>query len=234
MNFDFFKTIRKSDRTEALDALIKGSYPRRELFLVTALAAGIAGIGLIGDNIVLIIGSMIIAPLLMPLLGLGLGIAIRNGSVFWASSKTILIGTIVSVLFVIPIALTLDGDLLNVDGSFYQTIAPTLESTLVAVFAGIVSAFAVAKQSLSNSMSGVAISVALVPPLAGTGIAIANLNSEQILATAGQYFLNVSIIALFSAGVFSYLHFEDSLRDARKKFRQEQKEAEKEVKEADQ
>jgi len=232
MNFDFFNTIRKSDRTEALNTLIAGSYPRRELFLVTALAAGIAGIGLITDDLVLIIGSMIVAPLLLPQLALGLGLAIGDYKLIGTSLKTIMIGTIVSVLFVIPIGLLLENNKFLDFSSYYSTIKPTFASSFVAILAGIVSAFAISKKNLSSSMAGVAIAVALVPPLAAIGIAISRLDLDHFIQTSMQYSLNVVIIATFSSFVFRYLHFEESLRQAHKTFKNEEKEAKREAEES--
>lgn len=234
MNFDFFNTIRRSDRTEALNTLIAGSYPRRELFLVTALAAGIAGIGLITDNLILIIGSMIVAPLLLPLLALGLALAIDDGRLLFAAFKTISIATIVSVLFVIPIAIILDDASYQAYDSFYLGIKPTVASSIVAILAGVISAFAVSKKNLNSSMSGVAISVALMPPLAGIGIAIAHNNIGQIINTTGQYTANVILIAAFSALVFNYLHFSESLRQVSKALKNEERVAEKEKAETQQ
>jgi hypothetical protein len=132
VNFDFFNTIRKSDRTEALEKIIDGGYPRRSLFLVSALASGIAAIGLITDDVVLIIGSMIVAPLLLPLLSLGLGFALFDPRLTYESSKTVVFGALVSVLFVLPLAYLLGNIAYLEPGSYYLSIQPSLESSLVA------------------------------------------------------------------------------------------------------
>lgn len=229
MNFNFFNTIRKSDRTEALNLLISGSFPRRELFLVITLAAGIAAIGLIKDDLTLIIGSMIVAPLLMPLLGLGLGLGLGDFKLMYASFKTIVLATIFSIAFVIPLALMLESPPLHDLDSFYSRIEPSVTSSIVAILAGIISAFAISKHNLNSSMSGVAISVALVPPLAAIGIAIASGDKTQILRTAGQYTANILLIAVFSSFVFRYLRYGESLKQARKTLKSEEREAQKEV-----
>jgi len=232
MQFNFFDTIRKSDRTEAINNILEGSYPRRELFLITALSAVIAAVGLKTDNLVLVIGSMIIAPLLMPLLGSGLGIAMENRQIVATSIRTIAIATVASLLLVVPFALLVTGQSHTADDSFYNSIVPNFESAVVAVIAGIVSTFAVSKERLNESISGVAISVALVPPLAGLGIAISEVNQSLIITTGGQYLMNVALIIATSAAVFRYLDFDESLIEARKKLTQEAKTAKREASES--
>ena len=221
MNIHFFDTVRASEVTDALEKIIKGGFPRRELFLVTALASGIAGIGLLTDEVVLIIGSMIVAPLLLPLLSVGVGVAALDMKLTLNSLKGVVIGCSVSVLFVIPLALLLSSTDYQNNASYYATIRPSVESALVAGFAGVVSAFAVSKKELSDSMAGVAISVALIPPLAATGIALADLNMQSLLSTAGQFAMNVGLIILTSAIIFRYLDFDKSIATIRKNMRKE-------------
>lgn len=232
MNFEFFNTLRKSDRTEALNNLMSGSYPRRELFLVITLASGIAAIGLIKDDLTLIIGSMIVAPLLMPLLGLGLGIAIGDGKLILTSLRTVLVATVLCILFVIPFAMFVKDPALHHYNSFYSEIEPSMRSSIVAVLAGIISAFAISKQNLNSSMSGVAISVSLIPPLAAIGVAIAAWETDEVLRTAGQYALNVFLIAVFSAAVFAYLKYGESTKEAQRAYKKEERVAKKENAEA--
>jgi uncharacterized hydrophobic protein (TIGR00271 family) len=228
MKKNFFHTLKKSDVTEALEKIIDGGYPRRELFLVTSLASGIAAIGLLTDSTVLIIGSMIIAPLLMPLLSVGVGIASFDLKLIAKSLTSIAIGALASLIIVIPLSLVLGSKEYLVSGSYYLTISPTIESVIVAIFAGIVSAFAVSKKALSDSMSGVAISVALIPPLAATGIALSNLDWDRVLDTGTQFLMNVLIISITSAIVFKYLDFDTSISDIKKYQSKTEKEVKKE------
>jgi len=230
MNINFFDTVRKSEVTEALSKIIEGGYPRRELFLVTMLASGIATVGLIYDNVVLIIGSMIVAPLLLPLLSLGVGIAVFDFKIVRSSAQSILIGSVASILFVIPIALLLGGEFYRADDSYYSTIYPTVESSFVAIIAGIIAAFAISKEKLNDSMAGVAVAVALMPPLASIGIAISNLDGATMLDTGAQFLLNVALIALASAAVFRYLDFDQSITHIKKKVLKEKKAKKKEEK----
>ncbi len=136
-----------------------------------ALAACIATLGLIADSAPAIIGAMIIASLMAPIMSLAFGIVLFERPLIVRSILTVIAGVILVVGFayvsILIIGLRITGpEILN-------RTAPTLLDLGIAVAAGAAAAFAYTRRSIINSIAGVAIAGALVPPLAVTGIGLA-------------------------------------------------------------
>ena len=134
--------------------MYSNAIPSHGFFLMLGLSAIIATLGLIANSAPAIIGAMIIAPLMAPIVSIAYGIA----------------GTLV----VVGIAYAGVGVFgLRIAGS--EILARTSPSFLdlgVALAAGCAGAFAQTRPSIANSIAGVAVAVALVPPLAVTGVGL--------------------------------------------------------------
>jgi uncharacterized hydrophobic protein (TIGR00271 family) len=151
--------------------LQNASTPSFGYFFMLALSACIATMGLISDNAPAIIGAMIIAPLMAPIMSLSFGIVITDRVLIFRSVLSIVIGILLVVGFAY-VSTELIG--LRVTGSeILNRTSPTLLDLIIAVAAGAAAAFAYTRKSILNSIAGVAIAVALVPPLAVTGIGLA-------------------------------------------------------------
>jgi uncharacterized hydrophobic protein (TIGR00271 family) len=145
--------------------------PSYGFFLMLAFAAAIAVLGLLGNSAPAIIGAMIIAPLMVPIMSLSYGMVILDRPLILKSAITITIGTIVVVAIAFA-SVFLFG--MRVMGSeILDRTAPTLLDLGVALAAGGAAAFVHTRSSIANSIAGVAIAVALVPPLAVAGIGLA-------------------------------------------------------------
>jgi len=199
--------IKKSERTDAVDVLIEDSYPRKEFFLVSTLSTGIATIGLLTDSMPLLIGSMIIAPLLYPIMGAGMAIAVRSSKLFIKSIGTSMFATLFALIFAMALTQLFKTDLtLNHDALIFR-MWPSTAMGVVALFSGFVSSLAITKPTLNTSLSGVAVSVSLIPPVAATGIGIV-INDWQVAQGAAQLFLLNLVTIMFAATlIFSYLDF---------------------------
>ena len=144
--------------------------PSLGFFLMLALSGIIAMLGLIANSAPAIIGAMIIAPLMAPIVSVAFGIACADKHLIFLSAMTIIAGTLV-VIGIAYVGVEAVG--LRVAGS--EILARTSPSILdlgVALAAGCAGAFAQTRPSIANSIAGVAIAVALVPPLAVTGIGL--------------------------------------------------------------
>ena len=144
--------------------------PSLGFFLMLGLSAIIATLGLIADSAPAIIGAMIIAPLMAPIVSVAYGIACMDWRQIILSITTIIAGTLV-VIAIAYVGVEAVG--LRIAGP--EILARTSPSFLdlgVALAAGCAGAFAQTRPSIANSIAGVAIAVALVPPLAVTGIGL--------------------------------------------------------------
>jgi len=140
-------------------------------FFMLALASGIATSGLLADSVPAIIGAMIIAPLMAPIMSLAFGVVIFDRQMILRSVLLVVSGVVVVV--VVSYAST-DLFGLRIAGTeILNRTSPTLIDLGVAMLAGGAAAFAFTRRSIMNSIAGVAIAVALVPPLAVVGIGLA-------------------------------------------------------------
>lgn len=141
-------------------------------WIVLLLAGAIALLGLALNSAAVVIGAMLIAPLLAPVLGVALGLAIGDGRLAVQTAVAVLGST----LAVIAIA-ALTTVLLPYHEMTPEILARTKPTTLdlaIAVFSGIAGAIVRVSRGgrLASALPGVAVSVALVPPLAVTGFGI--------------------------------------------------------------
>ena len=179
--------------------------PAKQLawWVMLVLSVAIATFAVLQDSTAVVIGAMLVAPLMTPILGLSA--ALVNG---WRrrtgrSLLQVALGVVASV--VIAYALS---SWLPVVGSFatnsqiISRVSPTFLDMLIAVAAGAAGAFATVDRRVSQSIAGVAIAVALVPPLSVVGV---SLGAGRFADAAGAGLLfatNFVAIVLSSAVVF--------------------------------
>jgi uncharacterized hydrophobic protein (TIGR00271 family) len=169
------------------------SIPSLSFFVLLAVASAIATFGLLANSAPAIIGAMIIAPLMSPIMGLSYGVAQASWSQIARSAITVFLG----VVLVITIAFfgTRFVEIKVAGTEMLSRAFPSLLDLGVAMAAGAAGAFALSRESIRNSIAGVAISVSLVPPLAVAGIGLAL--GRKATADVGLSFRDVG---LFSGG----------------------------------
>jgi len=149
----------------------QASLPYFGFYFMLALATVIATFGLLANSAATIIGAMIIAPLMYPIMSLSFGMVLAQRQLIVRSLITLLTG----VVLVVGIAFGSTELLgLRVAGSeILNRTRPSLLDLGVAFAAGGAGAFAYTRRSVFSAVAGVAIAVALVPPLAVVGIGLA-------------------------------------------------------------
>jgi len=126
--------------------------------------------GLYANSAPVIIGAMILAPLMSPIVSLAMGLARTEVGLIRTSMKTLGIGIAWGLACGIILAWAMPLDLPT--DEMRARMSPTLLDLLVAVISGIAGAYASAKEEVAKSLAGVAIAVALVPPLSVAGIGL--------------------------------------------------------------
>ena len=145
--------------------------PSNSFFLLLSMSTIIATCGLIANSAPAIIGAMIIAPLMAPIISLAYGIACVDRRLALLSAITIAAG-VVATIAISYAGVAIVGS--RIAGSeILARASPSLLDLGVALAAGCAGAFAQVRPSIASSVAGVAIAVALVPPLAVTGIGLA-------------------------------------------------------------
>ena len=164
-------------RTELYEERIASSKPSLGFFILLISSAVIATLGLISNSTAVVIGAMIVAPLMDPILSLAFGLAVSDGKLIRRSAVTVGFG----VLAVIGTASLLSWGLgiSHVQSEITGRTSPNLIDLGIAIAAAVAGSFSMTRKHLSNSIAGVAIAVALVPPLCVSGIGI-TLGSEMV------------------------------------------------------
>ncbi len=177
----------------------------RDFFTMIALSTAIATLGLMLNAPAVIIGAMLIAPLMGAIIAMGLGVVQGDAKLLSLGAKTTLAGVGVTVLVSFFLELIIPFDALTPE--MIARSAPNLLDLGVALAAGAAGAYALARKKVSSSLPGVAIAVALIPPLATTGMALA-LGAWRVALGAGLLFLTnlVGIVAM-SSWVFLSMDF---------------------------
>ena len=144
--------------------------PSLEFVVLLITSSVLATLGLISNSPAVVIGAMIVAPLMDPILSLAFGIAIGHRELILKATALIALGVGLVIATSASLTQALSVDFL--DEQILSRTSPNLIDMLVAIAAGTVGAFVQSRRSLLNSLAGVAIAVALVPPLCVTGIGI--------------------------------------------------------------
>jgi len=151
--------------------------PFLAFFILLSLSTVIATNGLIADSAATVIGAMIIAPLMQPIGAMAYGLATTDRRLLLRAALTTIAGVVCTIA--ISYLATLLVGVQTVGREIVGRTAPTALDLVVAVAAGATAAFAATRRSIGDAIPGVAIAVALVPPLCVVGIGLA-LGSSAI------------------------------------------------------
>jgi uncharacterized hydrophobic protein (TIGR00271 family) len=168
--------------------------------VLLTLATVIATYGVISSSTATVIGAMIIAPLMTPIMATTLAIVIGSRHRMSRSIMTVLF----SVFFVIVLAIVLSIFVSPVTIDFGTNpeittrVSPNLLALFVALASGAAGAYATSRADVSDSLPGVAIAISLVPPLSVVGI---SLSHAQWVDAAGALLLFLTnFLAIVLAG----------------------------------
>lgn len=169
------------------------------------LSTLIATFGLFANSSPVIIGAMILAPIITPIVAFSMGMVRNDMPLLNTGLKTITVGTISALFF--AAALSLFVPLKIITPEIFSRLSPNLLDLGIAIASGIAAAYAHSKKEIAKSLAGVAIAVALVPPLAVSGIGIGWWNWEVFSGAFLLYLTNLSGIIMFAGITFLVLGF---------------------------
>jgi len=168
--------------------------------ILMILATIIATLGLFINSPSVIIGAMILAPLMQPLVSLSMGIVRQDKSLIYNSNKTIAVGVLLSLGVAMSIAYLTPIEQKSIE--MMARLSPTILDMLVAIASGVAAAYAKNDESITASLAGVAIAVALVPPLAVSGIGIGWGDMEMF--TNAFLLFSTNLIGIVMAGAMTF------------------------------
>ncbi len=226
-----FRAIGENEKAAVVRKLLESSTPDFDFFYFVVLSITMATLGLLLNNGSIVIGSMLIAPLLYPILSLSLGLVMSNQEVMSRSIVTLgrsLIYGLLASTSLAYIALNISSNAVIGDQILSRT-EPSFMFFLVAIIAGAAVSYSFAQPEWNETLPGIAISVALMPPLAVMGIGIAELNFEILTGSALLLLMNVFGIVFASMVSFSLMNLYDKQNIAESTIRKEDKRMEEEI-----
>ena len=165
------------------------------VFLSTVVAA----IGLIENNVAVIIGAMVIAPLLGPNLAFGLGTALGDGSLMQKSVITTTAGIAFAVLLSIIIAYIWPFDIASPEITSRTVVG--MDSVALALASGAAAALSMTT-GLSSVLVGVMVAVALLPPAVTLGLMLGHGNIQLAMGAGLLLAINLVCVNLACKVVF--------------------------------
>ena len=216
--------VSQGDRHKFCADLIDSSAPRADFYFLVILSTLIVALGLLADNVILVIGGMLVTPLLSPILAVALGVVISDYKVIKRSVRIFLVAFILAFLVAFILGIFSSTQVSEI--GLIKVMAPSLFTFFVALIAGLAASYTWVKPNLNSTLPGVAITVTLIPPLTAVGLAVADrdwLIFNNVLKTL---LLNIFGIIVASLIVFSLMDF----YKAKKKVAEEVKEEEEKIK----
>lgn len=184
-------------RQSVREGIYKGAVLSPAFLLMNAMATTIATCGLLQNSPAVIIGAMLIAMLLGPVVGVAL--ALLESDFMFLSKSLLAAGVGVIEVMVIAFILGLASRGIAISHEIMARTAPNLLDLIVALAGGAAVAYATVTPRLSVALVGVAISTALVPPLAASSILLAHGQARLALGAILLTFTNMVAIQLASS-----------------------------------
>lgn len=196
------KPVNLERRAEVQVQLRDACTPDFDFFLLVVLSAVIATLGLLTNSAAVIIGAMLVAPLMSPIIGIGLASLTGDARLFRDSGVALVRGAFLAILMAVLLAwsnrylpfVTLQ----ELPVKVMSRTRPSPIDLTIALAGGMAAAFAMAMPSISAALPGVAIATALMPPLGVVGIGIA-MGRWEVAGGAILLFLTNAITIAFAA-----------------------------------
>jgi len=178
-------------REELYNNIVKNAHLDSTYLLLVFLSTAVVAIGLLEDNVAVVIGAMVIAPLLGPNIALALGAALGDMALMWKATKT----TIAGITLALMLSMIL-GFIYPFNLDSHELMARTdvgLGSIVLALASGAAAVVSLTT-GLASVLVGVMVAVALLPPTATLGLMIGA--GQPKLAVGAALLLGVNIVSV--------------------------------------
>ena len=169
-------------------------------WMLLVLASIIASAGIVGDSTATVIGAMIVAPLMTPILGTMLATVLGDRANLIRSLSLVLGGAAAAVLIGFAVGLPVQTEVLaSTNAQVAARVSPRLIDLLAALATGVVGSVALVRRDISDTLPGVAIAISLVPPLTVAGLVLESGSADQFLGAVLLFVTNV--VAILGTGI---------------------------------
>ncbi|MDK2980274.1 MAG: hypothetical protein PWQ55_621 [Chloroflexota bacterium] len=198
--------LTQTRKAIVLNDLVDSSSPGMDYFILIILSCTIATFGLLTDSAAVIIGAMLVAPLMSPILSLSMASISGLSRLFKRSIIAIIEGSGIAILLSAALAFLSYRLPLGINATIpNEVLARTSPSPMdlgIALAGGAAAAYALAHPRLTAALPGVAIATALMPPLCTVGIGLAFMNTNIIFGALLLFVTNLVSIAF--AGIITF------------------------------
>jgi uncharacterized hydrophobic protein (TIGR00271 family) len=197
--------VSGEERIETYKRVRRGARATHDFFILILLSVMIATMGLLLDSAAVIIGAMLVAPLMTPILGLGLGVVMGDTNLLRVAARSTVQGTLLAVA--VSTVMAWMAPLVIITTEISSRTQPNLFDLTVGLAAGAAGAYGISRRNVAAALPGVAIAAALVPPLAVIGISLANGNWGNAAGATLLYGTNLAAISFAGAFIYMMLGF---------------------------
>jgi uncharacterized hydrophobic protein (TIGR00271 family) len=202
--------LNRQERTDAYVRIRRSARPNIDFYMLISLSAMIAALGLIINSPAVVIGAMLVAPLMSPIVGTGMSIVLGDARFLRLSIGAVIRGALLAIV------VGMIGGLLyinrpDLNSELMARTQPTLIDLGIALFSGFAGAYALCRSDAAGALPGVAIAAALVPPLATVGIALVNGFFTESLGALLLFTTNFVAISSATAIMFLILGFRPTI-----------------------
>lgn len=170
-------------------------------WMLIALASGIAAFGMILENVIIVIGAMMITPMLSPLIASSFGLVIGDKTLIQKSTLYGALSVIFSIFMAFLITLPLP---ISPNSLMYLVSEPGLIPIVLSLFVGAAAALTFTTEA-RETFAGVAVAIALVPPSAVAGMSLRMVELDLFLNVMIVLFTNVISIILAGSLTFKFM-----------------------------
>jgi uncharacterized hydrophobic protein (TIGR00271 family) len=207
--YRFVKTLlsirEETDYEQTREGIIRDVSFRGHTVYILICSIFIASIGLNLNSPAVIIGAMLIAPLMGPILGIGLALGTNDSELLIKGLKNFGVMVVISMITsTIYFVLT---PLVEYQPELLARTKPTTLDIFVAIFGGVAGIVAGSRKEKSNVIPGVAIATALMPPLCTAGFGLATANWNFFFGAFYLFLLNSVFICMSTLIGVRYLRF---------------------------
>lgn len=207
--------LSQQEQEEAQASIAENAHLSFEYVLFIILSAVVSTLGLITNSAPVIIGAMVLAPLMNPVLGISMGVVRGEFPLLLRGLKTLIVGLLIGFFIAAFSAWIVPEFLLTAE--IKGRTHPTLYDLFIGLAAGAGGAMGQARRSVAGVLPGAAIAVSLMPPLCVTGISFAlQLGAASITEASALSMLygsallwmaNLAAINLAAISIFVTLGF---------------------------
>ncbi len=194
------------ERFKELFQILRGDSKVNFTYLALMIISTLlATFGLFANSAAVIIGAMLVAPLMTPIVSISMGLLRADSKIIADSLFKIGIGIFLAILASSILAYLLPN--FEITSEMEARINPTLLDLGIAILSGVAAAFSKSFKEIAQNLAGVAIAVALVPPLAVAGVGLGYGNIAAFLGAFLLFFTNLVGIIIAAVITFQLLGF---------------------------